>query len=113
MNRLIVSGAAMSAVFSSVAAPEADAQTVQDIVGTWMLVSSIAQQDGAKIDTLGTNPSGRLMFGSDGRYALIFVRSDLPKLASNNRTVGTPEENRAIAGGVIAHFGTYTGARSP
>src|SRR3954451_9055540 len=72
-----------------------------------MLVSSVAQQGGAKIDTLGTNPSGRLVLGSDGRYALIFLRSDLPKLASNNRTTGTPDENRAIAGGAIAHFGTY------
>src|SRR3954471_22329310 len=99
MNRLIVSVAAVSAVFSSVAAPGAGAQPAQDIVGTWMLVSSVAQQGGAKIDTLGTNPSGRPVLGSDGRYALIFLRSDLPKLASNNRTVGTPDENRAIAGG--------------
>ncbi len=39
---------------------------------------------------------------------LVIVRSDLPKIASNNRMAGTPEENRAVVEGSIAHFGTYS-----
>lgn len=108
MNRLIVLVVAMSAVFASLAAPRADAQTAKDLVGTWTLVSSVISKDGTKIDTFGPNPSGTVMFGSDGHYALIFLRRDLPKVASGDRTSATPDETQAIARGSIATFGTYT-----
>jgi hypothetical protein len=48
------------------------------------------------------------MFGSDGHYALIFLRHDLPTISSKNRLSQTPDESRAIAQGSIAHFGTYS-----
>ena len=99
MNRFIVSVAAVSVIFSLAAAPRAAAQMAQQLVGTWSLVSAVAHQDGAQTNPFGPNPSGTLMFGSDGRYALIFLRTDLPKLASNNRMAGTPDENRVIAQG--------------
>jgi hypothetical protein len=38
---------------------------------------------------------------------MIIARSDL-KFASNNRHVGTPEENKAFVEGSIAYFGTYS-----
>jgi hypothetical protein len=38
---------------------------------------------------------------------MIIARSDL-KFASNNRHVGTPEENKAFVEGRIAYFGTYS-----
>lgn len=79
-----------------------------DLVGTWSLVSSDIVKDGSKTETFGPNPQGSLIFGSDGHYALIFIRSDLPKVASGNRAVTTPEENKAIAGGLVATYGTYT-----
>src|SRR4051794_41323845 len=107
MNRLIVLVTAVSAVFISVTASRVNAQTAQDIVGTWTLVSSVVQQGGTKTDTFGSNPSGTLVFGSDGHYALIFLRRDLPKVASNNRTSETPDESRAIAQGSAATFGIY------
>ena len=47
------------------------------------------------------------LFGADGRYALVFLRRELPKFASNNRASGTPEENKAVVQGSIAHFGAY------
>jgi len=112
MNRLIVSLTAVSVIFSSVTASRVSAQTARDIVGTWTLVSSVVQQGGTKIDTFGPNPNGTLVFGSDGHYALIFLRRDLPKVASNNRTSETPDESRAIAQGSVAHFGTYTVAEA-
>ncbi|GJE43866.1 lipocalin-like domain-containing protein [Methylobacterium soli] len=107
MKRLIMSLAVISVASASFVAPEAAAQPTQDVVGTWALASVIAQQGDARTDVYGASPSGTLVLGSDGRYALIFLRNDLPKLASNNRTTGTPDENRAIASGAIAHFGTY------
>src|SRR5262249_52921942 len=48
----------------------------------------------------------------DVRYATesatLAVRSDLPKFASNNRDMGTPEENKAVVQGSITYFGTYS-----
>ena len=108
MNRFMMSVATGTAIFYSAIIPRAEAQSAKDLVGTWMLVSSVAQQGGAKTDTFGPNPSGTLVFDSNGRYVLAFLRSDLPKVASNNRTSETPDESRAIAQGQTAHFGTYT-----
>ena len=39
------------------------------------------------------------MVDANGRYLITFARADLPKVASNNRTMATPEENKAIVGG--------------
>lgn len=108
MTRFIKSVAAIFAILATAIAPVATAQTAPELVGTWALVSSVAEQGGAKIDTFGPNPKGTLMFGNDGHYALVIVRSDLPKVASNSRLSETPDESRAIAQGVITHFGTYT-----
>ncbi len=108
MNRIVVSVAAVSAAFSCLAGPRAEAQTAQDIVGTWALVSSTVQPGDIKIETFGPNPSGRLMFGSDGRYMLTYLRRDLPKVASDSLTRQTADESEAIAQGSISHFGTYS-----
>ena len=59
------------------------------------------------METFGPDPKGTLIFSSDGRYALIFMRRDLPKLTYNTRMSQTVEESRAITKGSIAHFGTY------
>ena len=100
-------GAAM--VCASVgSAATSQAQTAQDLVGSWRLVSIASQQPGRDAAALGERPSGTMMFGSDGRFALIFVRSDLPTSASNSRASGTPDENRAVVQGSIAIFGTYS-----
>ena len=112
MLRLIVPVAAVSVLLSSAAASGAETRTARDLLGTWTLVSTVAQQGGTKTDMFGPDPSGTLVFGSDGHYALIFLRRDLPKVASNNRTSETPDESRAIAQGSVAHFGTYTVAEA-
>ena len=87
---------------------DAFAQTAKDLVGTWTLVSAINEQGGNKTDTFGPNPKGILMVDANGRYVLTIVRAGLPKVASNNRTTATPEENKAIVGGSITHFGTVS-----
>jgi hypothetical protein len=38
----------------------------------------------------------------------MYARPDLPKIASNNPSTPTPEEAKAIVGGAIGYFGTYT-----
>jgi len=108
MNRIVVSVAAASGLFTCIAIAGAEAQTAQDLVGTWTLVSAVIRSGDTKMDVFGPDPSGTLMFGSDGHYALIFLRHDLPKLASNNRLSQTLDESRSITKGSIAHFGTYS-----
>jgi len=95
------------ALFICFGAAGAQAQTAQDLVGTWILASATIRSGEVKMDMFGPDPSGTLMFGRDGHYALIFLRRDLPKLASNNRLSQTVEESRDITKGSIAHFGTY------
>jgi hypothetical protein len=48
------------------------------------------------------------VFGSDGRYISLTGRTGVPRFASNSRTTGTPEENKAAVQGSIATFGRYT-----
>ena len=106
MTRIIASFAAFL-LFVCFGAAGAEAQTAQDLVGTWTLASATIRSGEVKMDMFGPDPSGTLMFGRDGHYALIFLRRDLPKLASNNRLSQTVEESRDITKGSIAHFGTY------
>jgi hypothetical protein len=87
-------------------AGEVFAQTAKDLAGTWTLVSNVNEQGGNKTDTFGPNPKGILTVDANGRYVLAIARADLPKVASNNRTTATPEENKAIVQGSITHFGT-------
>jgi len=81
----------------------------EQLVGTWTLVSAASvSSDGGKVDVFGPNPKGTLIYTSDGHFALVQMRADLPKLASNNRAQGTPDENKAVVQGSIAYFGTYS-----
>ncbi len=80
----------------------------EQLVGTWTLVSADSvRNDGNKVEVFGPNPKGTLIYTSDGHFALVQMRSDLPKLASNSRDRGTPEENKAVVQGSITYFGTY------
>src|SRR5215472_5339153 len=51
---------------------------------------------------------GSMMADANGRFMITVVRSDFPNFASNNRMVGTPDENNSVVQGSIAYYGTYT-----
>ena len=89
---------------------DAGPQTLQEqMVGTWTVVSAVNEIDGKKIgDLYGPNPQGQFIFTRDGHFSLFIVRPGRPKFASNNRTAGTPEENKEAMAGFISEFGTYT-----
>lgn len=79
------------------------------IVGTWKYVSvDTVRPDGTRQPMYGERPQGLIIFDASGHYALLNARSDLPKLASNDRLKGTPDEYKAVVQGSIAHFGRYT-----
>jgi len=91
------------------AASNAAAQTAKDMIGTWALKSDdTTTPDGHAVQPFGPNPRGIAIFDSNGRFAIVASRPDLPKFASNNRMHGTAEENEAIVHGSIAFFGTFS-----
>jgi len=78
------------------------------LVGSWTSVAIVTDTGGNKVEPFGPNPRGLLILDSGGRYVVVNLRPNLPKFASNNRMTGTPDENKAIVTGSLAHFGTYT-----
>src|SRR5882757_890779 len=78
------------------------------IVGTWnFVVAEVTAPDGKKSFPFGETPKGILIFTADGRFAQIHIAGDIPKIASNNRLTGTPEEYAAIMRRSLSVFGTY------
>jgi hypothetical protein len=75
------------------------AQSAKDLVGAWTLVSGDA--------SYGPDPKGALIVDASGHFSGQFMKSDLPKYASNIRTQGTPEEYKATVQGYLGYFGTY------
>jgi hypothetical protein len=104
--------AAISGVVALVvaAAPAAAQQkSLRDqIVGTWnFVVAEVVAPDGKKSFPFGETPKGILIFTAGGQFVQVHVASDLPKIASNNRLTGTPEEYSTIMRRSISLFGTY------
>jgi len=81
----------------------------EQLIGTWTFVlAEVTAADGSRSLPFGDTPRGILIFTPDGHFAQIHVASDVPKIASNNRLTGTPEEYKAINQRSLSVFGTYT-----
>jgi Lipocalin-like domain len=90
-------------------APAQQKSLKEQLVGTWLLVSAeTTNADGSKLMPFGPNPKGILVMDANGHYVSLNVASGLPKVASNNRMTETADENKAIAQGSLASYGTYT-----
>jgi len=100
-RRNTLAAIAASLLLLSIAIPtgDASAQGAKQLVGSWTAVSSNAYNP---------NPRGMLIFTADGHYSLTLAKASLPKFASNSRVKGSAEENQAVVGGSITHFGKYT-----
>jgi len=85
----------------------------EQLVGTWMIIRcEVVQPDGTKGPlVLGSNPIGQFIFTENGRFGFQ-VTAELPKFASGDFRKTTPDENRAVAQGSMAYFGTFTAADS-
>ncbi len=91
------------------AAQQSTASARQQFVGTWSLVSiQYVEKDGRKVEPFGPDAKGMLWFDAGGRFATQVMTANRPLFASNNRMIGTPDENKAVSQGVVAYFGTYT-----
>ena len=106
MKRVQFIIAALSLALTTTAA----AQNLQNqLIGTWdFVVAQVKAPDGKISFPFGESPKGILIFSPDGRFAQIHVASDVPKIASNNRLTGTPQEYAEIMRRSLSVFGTYT-----
>jgi lipocalin-like protein len=105
-RRYMLAVTSLFALFLGLALLAADAVGQQkplkeQLVGAWTLVS-------ASSGMWGSDPKSLLIFTDNGRYSLSIMRSDRAKFASNNRALGTPEENKATVQGTSTHFGAYS-----
>ncbi len=97
MNRRYALGVIAAA--AAALASHATAQTAKGIAGTYSPVS---------VPAYGDKPRGQLILTPDGRYSIVITRAEMPKIASGSRIKATPEENKAVVDGSIAHSGRYT-----
>ena len=67
-----------------------------------------AERLGEEFGVMVGDVKGILVFTPDGHFTQIHVAGDVPKIASNNRLTGTPEEYGAIMRRSLSVFGTYT-----
>jgi hypothetical protein len=103
-------GAALLALALSAGAAAAQpATSLKDqILGTWnFVVAEVTAPDGKKSFPFGETPKVILIFTPDGSFAQIHVAGDVPKIASNNRLTGTPEEYAEIMRRSLSVFGTW------
>jgi Lipocalin-like domain len=102
--------AAVLALALTAAPAVAQQKSLRDqIVGTWnFVVAEVLAPDGKKTFPFGETPKGILIFTVGGQFAQIHTAGDLPKIASNNRLSGTPEEYATIMRRSISLFGTYS-----
>jgi hypothetical protein len=97
------------ALWAGAAAAQPAASLKDGIVGTGdFVVAEVTAPDGKKSFPFGETPKGILIFTADGHFAQIHVAGDVPKIASNNRLTGTPEEYAEIMRRSLSVFGTYT-----
>jgi hypothetical protein len=105
-----IAAALLALALSAGAVAAQPATSLKDgIVGTWnFVVAEVTAPDGTKSFPFGETPKGILIFTADGRFAQIHVAGDVPRIASNNRLTGTPEEYAEIMRRSLSVFGTYT-----
>ena len=110
LETIAVALLALALSSTATAAAAQSAKNLKDqIVGTWnFVVAEVTAPDGKKSFPFGETPKGILIFTPDGRFAQIHVASDAPKIASNNRMTGTPEEYAGIMRRSLSVFGTWT-----
>jgi hypothetical protein len=112
MNRLGIPGLSILLALGSALPGSALSQQKslnEKLLGTWIQVSiDVVFPDGTKHPLYGENPKGIVIYTSDGYFALMQARVDLPKLASGRPSTATADEARAVLAGSIAYFGRYS-----
>ena len=107
MNKALVAFGLSHLVSSPTFAQPKNAK--QQIVGAWTLVAVTSEtDDGKNGEPFGPSPKGVIIFSNDGHFSLFQSRTEIPKIAANDRAKATPEEAQSIVASSIAYYGTYS-----
>jgi hypothetical protein len=89
----------LSGALASTALAQQQKSLKEQLAGTWSVTTS---------RTFGPGAKGIFILDGNDRFAFVLVSAGLPKIASNNRAQSTAEENKAIVGGSVGYYGTYS-----
>lgn len=79
----------------------------QQLVGAWLFTGCDAAT--AATPPYCVDPGGSLSFNPTGRYTLVMLAGNRPRVAGgNNRANVSPEDYKAIGQGTVAQFGTWS-----
>jgi hypothetical protein len=91
-----------------IAAFAASAQTKEDLIGTWELVSTVTiRPNGERIPRYGEHAVGFLTYTRDGRMSVILTNADRKPLSGDQFTAPAAERAEAFSGS-SAYAGRYT-----
>ena len=102
MRKVMLAVAMVVLPFSAIAAD------VEELLGTWKLVSSTRKtlDTGEVTDTWGKNPKGYITYGKDGRMMAVVVNDARPKPESLDKM--TDQQRVDLYRTMVAYAGTYT-----
>jgi hypothetical protein len=63
-----------------------------NVAGTWNLISACMDNHGKRLDVLGAQSSGMVIFNEDLRFIIVINNPDIPKFVAGDCLKGTPEE---------------------
>lgn len=78
-----------------------------DLVGTYKLISATRKvlQTGEVDDVYGKNPSGLIMYGTEGRFLVLITYGNRPKPETIDKI--TDEQRTALFRTMVSYGGTY------
>lgn len=82
---------------------------MDQLVGTWQLVTASASSGGERNDApFGPNPAGLITYTSDGRVMAIISHSDRKRLASGDRISASADERAEAFATSFSYAGRYS-----
>lgn len=104
----IVAGMLLLGLMASSSSAQSTTTLRDQLIGTWVhVITEVTAPDGKKSLPFGDTPNGILIFAPTGHFAQIHIAGDVPKFASSNRLMGTPDEYKAVGQRSLSIFGTY------
>jgi hypothetical protein len=79
-----------------------------ELIGSWVLVEITHTFANGNMQKSFGAGDGALMLEENGRFCQCLLRQDLPRVASGNRGIVTPEESGSIVQGSLTFFGTWS-----
>jgi hypothetical protein len=106
--RFLLAGGLALALAGTTAVQAQAGDLTRQIVGAWTLAEVVLEQGGKRLEPFGQDPRGFISYDVDGNFVYVLLRSDLPKIASNNSTTPRPEESMTLTKCLLAATGPTT-----